>query len=250
MSSQRTPRHRVAPMRRSATRRRSALIAAASLLCALFALALATLPAHNSRHDGNSHTGAADGSARFGRIEDQSMIAPRPRTASPLRSQPPPTTERSSESLSVWPRASSSGLPASGGMARAVFDAINTSRQHANLPPLAWSARLATSAHMHDEAMASSNTLSHQTSAEADLGTRVSDAGVSWWWVGENIGVSGTLTLQAALALESAMVNEKPPDDGHRRNILMQDADAVGVDVLLDRTHHRLWLTEDFAQTR
>jgi uncharacterized protein YkwD len=237
-------------MRRSATRRRSALIAVASLLCALFALALATLPTHHSRHDLNSRTGAADGSARFGRIEDQSTTAPRPRTATPLRSQPPHTTEPSSEPLSAWPRASSRSLPGPGEAARAVFDAINTSRQHAKLRPLAWSARLVTSAHMHNEAMASSDTLSHQTSAEADLGTRVSDAGVSWWWVGENIGMSSTLTLQAALALESAMVDEKPPDDGHRQNILQRNADAVGVDVLFDRTHHRLWLTEDFAQTR
>ena len=61
--------------------------------------------------------------------------------------------------------------------------------------------------------------------------------------------MSSSLTAQAALDLESAMVNEQPPNDGHRKNILAGNAQAVGVAVLFDSAHHRLWLTEDFAQT-
>jgi len=43
------------------------------------------------------------------------------------------------------------------------------------------------------------------------------------------------------------MMAEKPPDDGHRRNILSTSYALIGVDVLID-AHHGIWLTEDFAQ--
>lgn len=141
------------------------------------------------------------------------------------------------------------GLPDPDQVAQAVFDAINASRHNAGLPALRWDGRLQTSAQRHNQSMAAANTLSHQTPGEPDLGDRESDAGVGWWWAGENIGLSGELTQQAALGLETAMVNEQPPNDGHRQNILSRNAQAVGVDVLFDTAHHRLWLTEDFAQT-
>jgi uncharacterized protein YkwD len=143
----------------------------------------------------------------------------------------------------------SSGLPDPAQVAQAVFDAINSSRHAAGRSALRWDGRLQTSAQRHNQAMANANALSHQTPGEADLGQRESNAGVWWWWAGENIGMSSELTQQAALGLESAMVNEPPPNDGHRQNILSRNAQAVGVAVLLDSTHHRLWLTEDFAQT-
>jgi len=127
--------------------------------------------------------------------------------------------------------------------------AINASRRDAGLHALKWNSGLQTSARQHSQAMANSNTLSHQAPGEADLGKRESDAGVFWWWAGENIAMSSSLTAQAALDLESAMVNEQPPNDGHRQNILAGNAQAVGVAVLFDAAHHRLWLTEDFAQT-
>jgi uncharacterized protein YkwD len=44
------------------------------------------------------------------------------------------------------------------------------------------------------------------------------------------------------------MLGETPPNDGHRRNILSATFAVVGVDVYLDSTHGRLWLTEDFAR--
>ena len=144
---------------------------------------------------------------------------------------------------------SAPGLPDPAQIAQAVFDAINNSRRAAGLRALKWNSGLQTSARRHNQSMANANTLSHQTPGEADLGGRESDAGVYWWWAGENIAMSTALTQQAALNLEAAMVNEQPPNDGHRQNILASNAQAAGVDVLLDTAHHRLWLTEDFAQT-
>ena len=40
----------------------------------------------------------------------------------------------------------------------------------------------------------------------------------------------------------------RPPNDGHRRNILSSTFTVVGVDIYLDPAHGRLWLTEDFAR--
>jgi uncharacterized protein YkwD len=44
------------------------------------------------------------------------------------------------------------------------------------------------------------------------------------------------------------MLNEKPPNDGHRQNILSKDFTMVGIDVIVDTTHNKIWLTEDFAK--
>ncbi len=133
-------------------------------------------------------------------------------------------------------------------MAQAVFQAINQSRAANGLPPLKWSNALAKSARQHDLAMQAANTLAHQLPGEADLGTRESQQGVNWTFAAENIGETTEQSVNGALALHQAMMNEKPPDDGHRQNILSTRANIVGVDVLIDSQHGKLWLTEDFAQ--
>jgi uncharacterized protein YkwD len=264
------------------------MIATGSVFCALFALALATLPGHRQA-DGAAPGSitAADDAASFARIGDPSAIAPpasvtrdsprhpatvgalpelgqRPLPGSSTSTSSPntpggsggpgtgsePTGSSDGPAPSGPASAPSNGLPDPAHVAQAVFDAINASRRDAGLRTLRWNSGLQTSAHQHNQAMAGSNTLSHQTPGEDDLGTRESDAGVNWtWWAGENIAMSSSLTQQAALDLEAAMVNEQPPNDGHRQNILSRKAQDVGVDVVFDTAHHRLWLTEDFAQT-
>jgi uncharacterized protein YkwD len=47
--------------------------------------------------------------------------------------------------------------------------------------------------------------------------------------------------------LELLMYREKPPNDGHRRNILNHGFRNVGVDIYVDAAHHKLWLTTDFG---
>jgi hypothetical protein len=49
------------------------------------------------------------------------------------------------------------------------------------------------------------------------------------------------------LSIEAAMMAERAPNDGHRRNILSRSVTAIGIDVYWDKAHHKLWLTEDFA---
>jgi uncharacterized protein YkwD len=127
--------------------------------------------------------------------------------------------------------------------AAAVVAAINHTRALRGIPALWWGVRVTASAHAHNLAMARANTLSHQLPGEASLGTRISRQGVSWTWVGENVGWSSSLTTAAALSLEQLMMG----DAGHRNNILTRYASVVGVDVVFDTVHHKLWLTEDFA---
>jgi len=134
--------------------------------------------------------------------------------------------------------------------AQAVFDQINTARAQAGLPALQMSTQLVNSAHKHNLAMQSANQLSHQLPNEPGLGTRISQEGVQWSFVGENIGYSSDYLhpTKAATGLNQSMLNEQPPNDGHRRNILSKDFTIVGIDVLIDTTNHRVWLTEDFAK--
>ena len=133
-------------------------------------------------------------------------------------------------------------------IAQAVFQAINQSRKDNGITALQWCNGLANSARQHDLAMAKVNTLAHQLPGEADPGTRESQQGITWIEAAENIGYDGEIDQNGALVLHQLMMAEKPPDDGHRQNILNHDLTIVGVDILFDTTHHRLWLTEDFAK--
>jgi uncharacterized protein YkwD len=257
----------------AARSRRTVLLAVGTICCAvLVLLALATRPNHRRSGDGQpGRTAATDDSERFAQVGPAAIGGPgrisrdqrrrlAPVGAAPELDRQPLPEPISSSSRGAGPTTrgpdptgssvpTSSAPPGPAQVAQAVFDAINAARRDAGLRPLRWDAGLQTSAHLHNQAMASANTLSHRTLGEADLGTRESNAGVSWWWAGENIAMTSTLTQQGALDLEAMMLNERPPDDGHRQNILSGTADSVGVDVVFDNTHDRLWLTEDFAQT-
>jgi uncharacterized protein YkwD len=127
--------------------------------------------------------------------------------------------------------------------AASVLAAINHSRAVAHLPALWMGGRLVNGAHAHNLAMAAANQLSHQLPGEPSLGVRLSRQGVTWAWLGENVGESPSLSAAGALYLEGMMMNSA----GHRANILSTRARRVGVDVVYDTVHHELWLTEDFA---
>jgi uncharacterized protein YkwD len=133
-------------------------------------------------------------------------------------------------------------------IAQAVFQAINQSRAANGLTPLTWSTALANSARQHDLAMQAANTLSHQLPGEAALGDRERQQEVTWSWAAENIGETSDQSGNGALGLHQAMMSEQPPDDGHRQNILTSSGNIVGIAILIDQQHGKLWLTEDFAQ--
>lgn len=134
--------------------------------------------------------------------------------------------------------------------AAAVVDQLNAERAEHGLKPLHRSTKLNASAHKHNLAMAKKNTMSHQLPGEKSLGQRVTAAKYRWSACGENIGWNSDVSKDGVLALETAMYGEVPPNDGHRRNILSTTFTDVGVDVVEDKTRHKVWLTTDFGKPR
>jgi uncharacterized protein YkwD len=94
--------------------------------------------------------------------------------------------------------------------------------------------------------------LSHQCPGEPALGDRETAAGVAWTAAGENIGEGRPVAdtpaaiAQMAVGLAQSMLNEKPPDDGHRLNILSSAFTHVGISVFRDSSG-TVWMTQDFS---
>ena len=133
-----------------------------------------------------------------------------------------------------------------------VLALINQARSQAGLPAYSFLAGLNDSAAAHNARMADGCGLSHQCPGEPPLGTRETDAGVTWTAAGENIGEGGPVAdtpaaiAQMAVSLTQDMLNEKPPDDGHRLNILSSTFTFIGIAVTIDGSG-TVWMTQDFA---
>jgi uncharacterized protein YkwD len=133
-----------------------------------------------------------------------------------------------------------------------VLALINQARAQAGLPAYSFLAGLDNSAAAHNARMADGCGLSHQCPGEPALGTRETDAGVTWTAAGENIGEGGPVSdtsaaiAQMAVGLTQDMLNEKPPDDGHRLNILSSTFTSIGIAVTIDSSG-TVWMTQDFA---
>jgi uncharacterized protein YkwD len=131
---------------------------------------------------------------------------------------------------------------------RAVLQVLNSERTANHLAPLRANSRLRLAARWHNLAMARANRMSHQVPGEATFTRRISRAGYHWVYAGENIGWNSSMTRTGVVTLEKIMYNEKAPYNGHRLNILSRRFKDVGVDVYLDRAHHKVWLTTDFGR--
>lgn len=133
-------------------------------------------------------------------------------------------------------------------IANSVRKLLNTERAVYHLQPVAMRTKLINSARGHNLAMAHANIMSHQERGEKALGSRLNAVGYNWSWGGENIGWNSAMTTAGVLMLEKTMYNEHAPNNGHRLNILNSHFTNVGVDVYLDKTHHKVWLTVDFGR--
>ena len=132
-----------------------------------------------------------------------------------------------------------------------LFRRINSDRAANDLPALAWEPRLVQSGRLHDLVMAGGCGLQHQCPGEPDVGTRISNQGMQWQAAGENIGEGGPVYTDSdawnmVLMIHNGMMGEKPPDDGHRRNLLSRDFHRIGISIYID-AKNTLWVTEDFA---
>jgi uncharacterized protein YkwD len=130
----------------------------------------------------------------------------------------------------------------------AVLRVLNAERRLQHLVPLRYDSKLRLAARRHNLTMARANTLSHQLPGELSFTARIDRAGYHWTYAGENIGWNSSMTERGVVALQKLMYREKPPNDGHRRNILSRHFRNVGVDVYLDRAHHKVWLTTDWGR--
>ena len=193
--------------------------------------------------------------------------AARPTTTATIRPTPTPTPTQAStptptptpiESTPApkptTPPAAKPPAPISGSQSAAdqVLALINQTRAAAGLPAYTMSSGLITSAGAHTQVMAGGCGLSHQCPGEPAFGDRETAAGVHWSSAGENIGDGGPMAdtnaaiAQMAVGLTQDMINEKPPDDGHRLNILSSSFHQVGIVVYRDSSG-TVWMTQDFS---
>jgi uncharacterized protein YkwD len=182
------------------------------------------------------------------------MAPTHPVTTAPA-SMPPPTHVAAPPSRPRPTPSASASAPAgtaSSAAAAQVLALINQARSQEGLPALAISSGLNTSSAQHTSLMAGGCGLSHQCAGEASLGARISADGVQWTSAGENIGEGGPVAdttaaiTQMAVGLTQSMLNEQPPNDGHRMNILSTSFRFVGITVSID-AHGTVWMTQDFS---
>ncbi|UKY48562.1 sigma-70 family RNA polymerase sigma factor [Streptomyces inhibens] len=164
-------------------------------------------------------------------------VAPRTAAPSPTRRTPTPSSTPAAK-------------PAADAVEQ-VLALINQARAAHGLPAYTLTTGLTRSATAHNTAMDNGCGLSHQCPGEAPLGDRETAAGAKWGAAGENIGQASAgpdaqQIAKAAVSLTQDMLNEKPPNDGHRQNILSSTFTHVGIAVHRN-PNGTVWLTQDFS---
>ena len=172
---------------------------------------------------------------------------------SPSRRPTAPAIGAASDQPAASTGASDSPPGAQGGTAAVqVLALINRARSAAMLPALTITSGLEASSSAHNLRMTNGCGLSHQCPGEPPIGDRETAAGVGWTAAGENIGEGGPVAgtpaaiAQMAVGLTQSMLNEQPPDDGHRLNILSSTFTHIGIAVYRDSSG-TVWLTQDFS---
>jgi uncharacterized protein YkwD len=135
-------------------------------------------------------------------------------------------------------------------LAQRLFKQINSDRAAQGLPAYTWNSTLAKGAYQHNVTMTTTGCgLEHQCPNEPDPCQRVTNEGITWMACGENIGYTSPYPdawTAIKQNIEGGMLAEKPPDDGHRQNLLSRNFHQVGVAVLFDGKGIA-WVTEDFT---
>jgi len=128
-----------------------------------------------------------------------------------------------------------------------LLDAVNQARASAGVAPLSNDLVIHGEALVHSADMTCYG-MSHFVPPGTTPASRMEAAGVTFTWHGENIGWAGVGSdWQKAMWLFNSMMAEKPPNDGHRQNILSPHFTHTGIGIYVENASGRLWLTEDFA---
>ncbi|MGK4584008.1 CAP domain-containing protein [Kitasatospora sp. HPMI-4] len=198
---------------------------------------------HGARPTAQASTPSSDASA-----PSSEASAP----SSPSASPSAPAGQAPAATPTATPTAPSATSGSSSDAVQQVLSLINQARAAQGLPAYTITAGLTRSAEAHNQTMAGGCGMSHQCPGEAELGARETAAGVQWNAIGENIGYGGGVGSAAqdiaamAVSLTQDMLNETPPDDGHRKNILSGEFSHIGIAVYRD-AHGTVWLTQDFS---
>lgn len=171
--------------------------------------------------------------------------------------KPSPTPKKTTIKPKTTPTATKTGTQrkkapvTSGSVVDQVLAHINAARADEGLGALTLDSQLSQASAKHNQLMIDGCGLSHQCSGEAGLGDRFSAEGVKWSSAGENIGFgsSGSSTadiVKAANGLTDSMLAEKPPNDGHRKNLLNTGFQRIGLSIVRD-SKGVTWMTQDFV---
>jgi len=133
----------------------------------------------------------------------------------------------------------------------AVLSHINAARVDEGLSVLTLSTSLSKASALHNQLMINGCGLEHQCPGESSIGPRFSAQGVQWSSAGENIGFGSSGSsdadiIRAANGLTDSMLAEKPPNDGHRKNLLSTSFKRIGLSVVRD-SKGITWMTQDFV---
>jgi uncharacterized protein YkwD len=259
------PRHHARPHDRAPRRAYLALAATVVVLAAaVIALHIATGGATPARTDAASRSAACPASTAGRSCSAAGTASPAGLNGGSTGPTPAPTA---SSSPRPSPRATRSAPPdptpaarpsatattsAVSAAADGVLALINQARAQDGLPAYTISTGLELSSSRHNQLMANGCGLSHQCQGEPSLGARETAAGVHWTAAGENIGEGGPVAdtsaaiTQMAVTLTQDMLNEKPPDDGHRLNILSSAFAHIGIAVQRS-ADGTVWMTQDFS---
>ena len=181
----------------------------------------------------------------------RTSMAPSP-SASASANSSAPSASASATASAVASPTSSATADQDGTPAAQVLALINQARATAGLPALTITTGLETTSSAHNLLMADGCGLSHQCPGEPAIGARETAAGIDWTAAGENIGEGGPVSdttaaiASMAVGLTQSMLNEQPPNDGHRLNILSTSFTHIGIAVYRDSSG-TVWLTQDFS---
>ena len=125
-----------------------------------------------------------------------------------------------------------------------VFELVNQERSRAGLAALTLNSQLCQSAQAHSQDMADHNFMGHNGSDGSTPWDRMHQAGYQFSHAGENCA-AGAATPEAVMSM---WMNETPPNDGHRQNILSPNFRDIGVGYAYQQaSQYGHYWTQDFA---
>jgi uncharacterized protein YkwD len=136
-----------------------------------------------------------------------------------------------------------------------VLNLINQDRQKNGLSPVIWDETAANAARQHVQEEANNGYISHwgmdglkpqlRYTRGGGLDVVNENESVSLWLQGGFEGVSVSELQKIVTEHETAMINEKPPNDGHRKNIL--DVHHTGVGVAIAVGKYGIAMAQEFT---